>query len=69
MNLHPCFRLLPILIACLAFAVAPLWSADIPRIIFDSDMSSDHDDAAAIAVLNGLADLGECEIIACMASS
>ena len=29
------------------------------RIIFDSDMSSDHDDAADLAVLNGLADLGE----------
>ncbi|HEX3133524.1 MAG TPA: hypothetical protein VHX44_08060, partial [Planctomycetota bacterium] len=39
------------------------------RIIFDSDMSSDHDDAADIAVLHGLADLGECEILACMASS
>jgi uncharacterized protein YjdB len=39
------------------------------RIIFDSDMSSDHDDAADMAVLNALADLGECEILACMASS
>ena len=39
------------------------------RIIFDSDMSSDHDDAADLAVLNALADLGECEILACMASS
>ena len=66
MNLRRCLLLL---IGCLMFASGPLWSADIPRIIFDSDMSSDHDDAADIAVLHGLADLGECEIIACMASS
>nr|MBA3937798.1 nucleoside hydrolase [Planctomycetota bacterium] len=41
----------------------------VERIIFDSDMSSDHDDAADIAVLHALADLDECEILACMASS
>ena len=72
MNLRRCIRLLPILIACTLFAGRPLWSAqqnEIPRIIFDSDMSSDHDDVADIAVLHALADLGECEIIACMCSS
>lgn len=41
----------------------------IPAIIFDSDMSSDHDDAADLAVLHAFADLGECKILACMASS
>ena len=39
------------------------------RVIFDADMSSDWDDIADFAVLHGLADLGEIEIIACMSSS
>jgi hypothetical protein len=72
MNLRRCIRLLPILIPCMVFASGPLWSAqqaDIPRIIFDSDMSSDHDDVGDIAALHGLASLGECKIIAMMVSS
>src|SRR5208283_4142119 len=72
MDLHRCIRLLPILIACMVFASGPLWSAqqaDIPRIIFDSDMSSDHDDVGDIAALHGLASLGECKILAIMVSS
>ncbi len=44
-------------------------AADVPDIIFDSDMSSDHDDVADLATLEALADLGECNILACMASS
>lgn len=62
-----CIRLLA---ACILMC-GPLWPAQppIPRIIFDADMSSDHDDAGALALLHGLADLGECEILACMASS
>jgi hypothetical protein len=39
------------------------------RVIFDADMSSDWDDIGDFAVLHGLADLGEIEIIACMTSS
>lgn len=39
------------------------------RVIFDADMSSDWDDIGDFAVLHGLADLGEIEIIACMSSS
>jgi hypothetical protein len=72
MNLSRCIRLLPILIACMVFAGGPLWSAqqdEIPRIIFDSDMSSDHDDVGDIAALHGLASLGECKILAMMVSS
>jgi len=42
---------------------------DIPRIIFDSDMSSDWDDVGDIAVLHGLASMGECEILGMMVSS
>lgn len=34
------------------------------KIIFDTDMASDCDDAGALAVLNALADLGEAEILA-----
>jgi hypothetical protein len=48
---------------------APRAHADVPRIIIDQDMSSDHDDAADLAVLNALADLGECEILACVSDS
>src|ERR1035437_6144031 len=50
-------------------AETPQANAEVPRIIFDSDMSSDHDDVADIAVLNALADLGECQILACLCSS
>jgi hypothetical protein len=42
---------------------------EIPGIIFDSDMSSDHDDVGDIAVLHGLASLGECKILGMMVSS
>ncbi len=34
------------------------------RIVFDTDMASDCDDAAALAVLHALADLGEARILA-----
>lgn len=58
-------------LACLLCAAAlwPAQEAQKPRVIFDSDMSSDWDDVGDIAVLHGLASLGECEIIGMMASS
>jgi len=43
-------------------------AADTPRIIFDSDMTGDCDDCGALAVLHALADRGEVEILACIAS-
>jgi hypothetical protein len=46
-----------------------LWSAQVPGVIIDQDMSSDHDDISDLAVLNGLADRGECQILACMCDS
>src|SRR6187399_930409 len=65
-------RLLVVLVPCLFLGGGPLWSAprqsDIPRIIFDSDMSSDHDDVGDIAILHGLASMGECKIIGMMVS-
>jgi hypothetical protein len=42
---------------------------DVPLIIFDSDMSSDHDDVGDAAILHGLASMGECKIIGMMVSS
>src|SRR5690606_38512674 len=39
-----------------------------PKIIFDTDMGPDYDDVGAIAVLHALADSGECEILATVAS-
>src|SRR5436190_19087187 len=38
------------------------------RIIFDTDMETDCDDAGALAVLHSLADNGECEILATVVS-
>lgn len=43
-------------------------SETIPKIIFDTDMGPDYDDVGAIAVLHALADSGECEILATVAS-
>ena len=34
------------------------------RVIFDTDLGADVDDAGAVAVLHALADLGEAEILA-----
>jgi inosine-uridine nucleoside N-ribohydrolase len=42
-------------------------SAEPVKIILDTDMHTDCDDAGALAVLHALADLGECEILAIMA--
>jgi hypothetical protein len=39
------------------------------RLIFDTDMATDCDDAGAMAVLHALADNGECEILATVVSS
>ena len=46
-----------------ASAAAPV------KIIFDTDMHTDCDDAGALAVLHALADNGECEILATIAST
>src|SRR5690554_1957079 len=40
----------------------------VPLIIFDTDMGPDYDDIGAIAMLHALADSGECEILATVAS-
>ncbi len=50
------------LLALLSVPAALL--AEPVKIIFDTDMASDCDDAGALAVLHALADLGEAEILA-----
>ncbi|MBI1353928.1 MAG: nucleoside hydrolase [Acidobacteria bacterium] len=47
----------------LVLAALPL-QAEPVKIIFDTDMANDCDDAGALAVLNALADRGEAEILA-----
>src|SRR3712207_437465 len=60
--------------AAMAFAAAPRAAAQTtgptgpPRILFDTDMLTDCDDAGALAVLHALADNGEAEILATVVS-
>jgi hypothetical protein len=58
-------------IAAFALAlIAPLPTCAEPvRIIFDTDMDSDCDDVAALAMLHALADARECHILGTMVSS
>lgn len=58
--------------ACIAaFAVAvqaaAVLSAEPVKIILDTDIRTDYDDAGALACLHALADAGECEILATVA--
>ncbi len=55
-------------ILCLFLAVPSLAAAP-AKIIFDTDMAEDVDDAGALAVLHALANRGEAEILATMISS
>lgn len=52
--------LIPIFLLLFSSAIA----ADPVKLIFDTDMASDCDDAGALAVLHALADRGEVEILA-----
>jgi len=54
-------HLTPIVLGAALIASAP---AEPVRILFDTDMANDCDDAGALAVLHALADLGEVEILA-----
>ena len=58
-------RLFLILLSCTATALV----ADPVKIIFDTDMYTDFDDAGALACLHALADAGECEILATVANT
>ena len=53
--------------ACLVGALALVGAAlakEPVKVIFDTDMLTDYDDAGALACLHALADAGECEILA-----
>lgn len=60
-------RLLTFLL-CLCFACSGTWAQPV-KIIFDTDMESDVDDVAALAMLHGFADRGEADILATISSS
>ncbi len=63
-------RTLSLVLLCLASCATPESAAPQPvRILFDSDMNTDCDDVAALAILHKLADLGEARILATGASS
>lgn len=54
-------------------ALALLWACpalptEIPKVIFDTDMTGDCDDCGALAVLHALADRGEVKLLGCIAS-
>jgi Inosine-uridine preferring nucleoside hydrolase len=51
-----------------AFGGFPLHAIEPVKILFDTDMTTDCDDAGAMAVLHTLADRGECEILATVTS-
>ncbi len=56
----------------LAFAIlqdANCQNAQIPHVIFDTDMGPDYDDVGAITLLHAFADQGKIEILATMAST
>jgi len=56
-------------IACIFAAGALALHAEPTKVIFDTDMYTDFDDAGALACLHALADAGECEILATVANT
>lgn len=53
-----------VLASVLVSAMAFTSVADVPKVIFDTDMLTDFDDVGALACLHAMADAGECEILA-----
>ena len=53
-----------LLLSLLTLSLCGFVRAEPAKLIFDTDMASDCDDAGALAVLHALADLGEVEILA-----
>ncbi len=62
------YRLVCALLLTLALLHSSVSAAEVPRVIFDTDMTGDCDDCGALAVLHALADQGEVEILGCIAS-
>lgn len=57
-----------VIVTLTLFWAYPALTAEVPKIIFDTDMTGDCDDCGALAVLHALADQGEVEILGCIAS-
>lgn len=64
-----CHKFYCLWLLLLTLLASPAKAADLDRLIFDTDLSSDVDDAGAVAVLHALADQGKVEILAMMISS
>ncbi len=63
-------RLRAMILVWVVVDLAPLaWGQAPVRILFDTDMDTDCDDAGALALLHALADAGEAEILATLVSS
>jgi len=66
------FKKIALLIIVLAYTLsvnAQKGSTKTPRVIFDTDMSTDYDDVGAITLLHYYADHGQAKILATIASS
>ncbi|HEY0652765.1 MAG TPA: nucleoside hydrolase [Chryseosolibacter sp.] len=59
-------RLLFLIVFCVYRSV---FAQAVPKIIFDTDIGPDYDDVGALAMLHALADKGECELLATVASN
>ncbi len=60
-------RIIGLVLSAAATAAACAVAAPPVKVIFDTDMYTDFDDAGALACLHALADAGECEILATVA--
>ena len=58
-----------LILLLIIFCSAAIYAGGRARIIFDTDMGGDYDDVGALAVLNALADAGECEILGVVSST
>lgn len=56
--------LLFLLFLCLSSSLAALQAASYPQVIFDTDMSMDCDDTAALAILHNMMSQGQVELVA-----
>jgi hypothetical protein len=51
-----------LILGLIQLSVSSAFAASPPRIIYETDMESDIDDAATLAVLHKLADQGQCKL-------
>jgi pyrimidine-specific ribonucleoside hydrolase len=59
-----------LLVVVAFFVCAEAFSqTQVPKIIFDTDIGPDYDDVGALTMLHALADKGECELLATIASN